>query len=75
MTVSLGMPAAPAKVLAPRRKSRKIKVGSTYVGGDAPISVQSMTNTKTTDINGTLQQIAELTGLWVRHRPGRGSQR
>jgi 4-hydroxy-3-methylbut-2-en-1-yl diphosphate synthase len=61
MTVSLGMPAAPAKVLTPRRKSRKIKVGSIYVGGDAPISVQSMTNTKTTDINGTLQQIAELT--------------
>ena len=61
MTVSLGMPAAPPMVLAPRRKSRKIKVGSTYVGGDAPISVQSMTNTKTTDINGTLQQIAELT--------------
>ena len=55
------MPAAPPMVLAPRRKSRKIKVGSTYVGGDAPISVQSMTNTKTTDINGTLQQIAELT--------------
>ena len=61
MTVSLGMPAAPAKVLAPRRKSRKIKVGPIHVGGDAPISVQSMTNTKTTDINGTLQQIAELT--------------
>ena len=61
MTVSLGMPAAPAKVLAPRRKSRKIKVGSIHVGGDAPISVQSMTNTKTTDNNGTLQQIAELT--------------
>ncbi len=61
MTVSLGMPAAPAKVLAPRRKTRKIKVGSIHVGGDAPISVQSMTNTKTTDINGTLQQIAELT--------------
>ncbi len=55
------MPAAPAKVLAPRRKSRKIKVGSIHVGGDAPISVQSMTNTKTTDVNGTLQQIAELT--------------
>ncbi len=55
------MPAAPAKVLAPRRKSRKIKVGSIHVGGDASISVQSMTNTKTTDINGTLQQIAELT--------------
>ena len=36
-------------------------MGSVYVGGDAPISVQSMTTTKTTDINGTLQQIAQLT--------------
>ncbi len=55
------MPAPPAPTLAPRRKTRKIKVGDVYVGGDAPISVQSMTTTKTTDINGTLQQIAELT--------------
>ena len=61
MSVNLGMPAAPAPVLAPRRKSRQIKVGTVMVGGDAPISVQSMTTTKTTDINGTLQQIAELT--------------
>ena len=61
MPVSLGMPAPPVPTLAPRRKTRKIKVGSTHVGGDAPISVQSMTTTKTTDINGTLQQIAELT--------------
>ncbi|MDO8144578.1 MULTISPECIES: flavodoxin-dependent (E)-4-hydroxy-3-methylbut-2-enyl-diphosphate synthase [Isoptericola] len=59
--VNLGMPAPPAPTLAPRRKTRKIKVGDVYVGGDAPISVQSMTTTKTTDINGTLQQIAELT--------------
>jgi (E)-4-hydroxy-3-methylbut-2-enyl-diphosphate synthase len=61
MSVSLGMPAAPAPVLAPRRPSRKIRVGSVDVGGDAPISVQSMTTTPTTDINATLQQIAELT--------------
>jgi len=54
------MPHAPV-TLAPRRKSRQIKVGKVLVGGDAPISVQSMTTTKTTDINGTLQQIAELT--------------
>ena len=59
--INLGMPAAPAQVLAPRRKTRKIKVGSVYVGGDAPVSVQSMTTTPTTDINATLQQIAELT--------------
>jgi len=55
------MPAAPPPVLAPRRKTRKIKVGKVEVGGDAPISVQSMTTTPTTDINATLQQIAELT--------------
>ena len=55
------MPALPAPVLAPRRLTRKIKVGSVYVGGDAPVSVQSMCTTKTEDINSTLQQIAELT--------------
>lgn len=61
MTVSLGMPALPDPVIAPRRKTRKIQVGSVAVGGDAPISVQSMCTTPTTDINATLQQIAELT--------------
>ncbi|QQB64524.1 flavodoxin-dependent (E)-4-hydroxy-3-methylbut-2-enyl-diphosphate synthase [Kytococcus sedentarius] len=61
MTVSLGMPAPVPQTVAPRRKSRKIKVGSTFVGGDAPVTVQTMTTTKTSDINGTLQQIAELT--------------
>ncbi|WP_084077506.1 flavodoxin-dependent (E)-4-hydroxy-3-methylbut-2-enyl-diphosphate synthase [Demequina sp. NBRC 110057] len=55
------MPAMPAPTIAPRRKTRKIKVGDLYVGGDAPVSVQSMTTTKTHDINATLQQIAELT--------------
>jgi len=58
--VNLGRPSGPV-TLAPRRKSRQIKVGKVLVGGDAPISVQSMTTTKTTDINATLQQIAELT--------------
>lgn len=59
--VDLGMPKGPARVLAPRRKTRQIQVGKVAVGGDAPISVQSMCTTKTTDIGGTLQQIAELT--------------
>ena len=44
-----------------RRKSRRIMVGPVPVGGGAPISVQSMTNTKTSDVGATLQQIAELT--------------
>jgi len=58
--VNLGMPKAP-EVLSPRRVSRQIKVGKVLVGGGAQVSVQSMTTTQTTDINGTLQQIAELT--------------
>lgn len=58
--VNLGMPKV-QEVLSPRRKSRQIKVGKVLVGGNAPVSVQSMTTTKTTDINATLQQIAELT--------------
>ncbi|MFJ9040066.1 flavodoxin-dependent (E)-4-hydroxy-3-methylbut-2-enyl-diphosphate synthase [Streptomyces sp. NPDC102406] len=58
--ISLGMPDVPIK-LAERRKSRQIQVGTVAVGGDAPISVQSMTTTRTSDIGATLQQIAELT--------------
>jgi (E)-4-hydroxy-3-methylbut-2-enyl-diphosphate synthase len=54
------MPSVPTK-LAERRKSRQIQVGSVAVGGDAPVSVQSMTTTRTSDIGATLQQIAELT--------------
>jgi (E)-4-hydroxy-3-methylbut-2-enyl-diphosphate synthase len=59
--VSLGVPSIPAKPLAPRRKSRQIMVGNVPVGGDAPVSVQSMTTTLTSDVNATLQQIAQLT--------------
>lgn len=44
----------------PRRPTRQIRVGSVAVGGDAPISVQSMTTTKTADVEGTLQQIYAL---------------
>ncbi len=43
-----------------RRKTKKIKVGKVEVGGDAPISVQSMTNTLTTDVKATINQINEL---------------
>lgn len=59
--VNLGLPKSPPPTLSPRRKTRQIMVGKVPVGGDAPISVQSMTTTPTTDINATLQQIAELT--------------
>ena len=46
--------------LAVRRPTRQIQVGAVAVGGDAPISVQSMTTTKTADVEGTLQQIYAL---------------
>ncbi|HWG94292.1 MAG TPA: flavodoxin-dependent (E)-4-hydroxy-3-methylbut-2-enyl-diphosphate synthase, partial [Mycobacteriales bacterium] len=55
------MPALPPARLAERRKTRQLDVGGVLVGGDAPVSVQSMTTTKTADVNATLQQIAELT--------------
>ena len=42
-----------------RRKSRQIRVGSVLVGGNSPISVQTMTNTLTTDINATMKQIED----------------
>ncbi len=60
MAVNIGLPRV-VETLAPRRKTRQIKVGKVMVGSDSQVSVQSMTTTKTTDINGTLQQIAELT--------------
>ncbi len=59
--IGLGMPAPPAPTLAPRRKTRQLMVGDVGVGSDYPVAVQSMTTTKTHDINATLQQIAELT--------------
>src|SRR5947199_9323503 len=60
-TVDLGIPAPPPSPLAPRRQTRQIDVGGVKVGGGAPVSVQSMTTTLTSDVNATLQQIAELT--------------
>ena len=65
MTVSLGMPEMPAPVISPRRPTRKLILKHhskpVEVGGDAPVSVQSMCTTLTADVNATLQQIAELT--------------
>src|SRR4051795_2550528 len=55
------MPALPPPVLSERRKTRQLQVGSVGVGSDHPVSVQSMTTTLTSDVNATLQQIAELT--------------
>lgn len=58
--ISLGMPHVKPTPF-PRSRTRRISVGSVPVGGGAPVSVQSMTTTKTHDIGATLQQIAELT--------------
>src|SRR5262245_54393201 len=60
-SVGLGMPVPPAPTLAPRRKTRQLMVGNVGIGSDHPVAVQSMTTTKTHDVNSTLQQIAELT--------------
>ncbi|MBQ4561108.1 MAG: flavodoxin-dependent (E)-4-hydroxy-3-methylbut-2-enyl-diphosphate synthase [Clostridia bacterium] len=45
-----------------KRNSRKIKIGNTYIGGDTPVSVQSMTNTDTCDYEATYQQVKALEG-------------
>lgn len=58
--VNLGMPEAPAPVLHPRRKTRQLMVGNVGVGSDFPVSVQSMTTTRTHDVTATLQQVSEL---------------
>jgi len=65
VSIDLGIPAPPPPVLSPRRKTRQLLLRHdthpVAVGGDAPVSVQSMTTTLTADVNATLQQIAELT--------------
>ena len=56
--VNLGMPTkslSAREPLAPRQHTRKIQVGSVAVGGDAPVSVQSMTTTLTSDVEATLR--------------------
>ena len=58
--VALGMPTI-VPTVATRRPSRQIHVGKVPVGGGAPVSVQSMTTTPTSDVDATLRQIAELT--------------
>ena len=69
--INLGMPSAPPPVLAPRRQTRKIKVGKVDVGGDAPVSVQSMTHDADHrhQRDPAADRRADRDGL--RHRPGR----
>ncbi len=52
--------ARPVLITAERRKTRQIRVGDVAIGGGAPVSVQSMTTTKTADVDGTLSQIYAL---------------
>ena len=52
-------------MVSTRRKTRQLHIGKVAIGGDAPISIQSMTTTKTSDINATLQQIASLVASGV----------
>jgi (E)-4-hydroxy-3-methylbut-2-enyl-diphosphate synthase len=59
--VDIGMPVPSAPTLPRRRSSRGLMVGDVPVGGDAQVSVQSMTTTLTSDVEATLRQIAELT--------------
>ncbi|MDR2930344.1 MAG: flavodoxin-dependent (E)-4-hydroxy-3-methylbut-2-enyl-diphosphate synthase [Propionibacteriaceae bacterium] len=60
MSVNLGMPQPPSPLLAPRRLTRKVALGPIAIGGDAPITVQTMTTTPTHDVDATLRQIAEV---------------
>ena len=59
--MSLGIPSVkqPPPVLAPRRKTRKVKLGKIHVGGDAPITVQSMTTTPTHDIRSEERRVGK----------------
>jgi (E)-4-hydroxy-3-methylbut-2-enyl-diphosphate synthase len=52
-------------MLTERRKSRQISIGAVTIGGDAPLRVQSMTTTKTAEVDATLQQIASLVAAGV----------
>ncbi len=55
-----GLTTGEPKPLNERRKSRPVHVGDVQVGGDAPVVVQTMTNTDTADARATIEQIARL---------------
>ena len=57
---SARMQATAPDLIAPRRQSRAVAVAGVMVGGEAPIVVQSMTNTDTADVAGTVKQVAAL---------------
>ncbi|MBI3189968.1 MAG: flavodoxin-dependent (E)-4-hydroxy-3-methylbut-2-enyl-diphosphate synthase [Ignavibacteriales bacterium] len=59
--IEFSVPSSPHQTykVGVRRKTRKVNVGGIIVGGDAPISVQTMTKTKTSDVDGTVKQILD----------------
>ena len=69
---SLGIPGLSGQSagLAPRRKTRQLKLGKVGVGSDHPMSVQSMTTTRTHDVNATLQHAARALARVVRRADG-----
>ena len=60
MNLSLPLPEPPGFGPSPRHATRAVAIGKVIVGGDAPVVVQSMTNTDTADIASTVKQVAEL---------------
>ncbi|MFQ5947992.1 MAG: flavodoxin-dependent (E)-4-hydroxy-3-methylbut-2-enyl-diphosphate synthase, partial [Acidimicrobiia bacterium] len=58
----VGLSTTMNRFMSSRRKTRQVSIGRVEVGGDAPISVQSMTITKTADVGGTLAQVYALRG-------------
>ena len=56
-----------------REHTKVIKIGDRVIGGGNPILIQSMTNTKTEDVEATVAQIQALDGGGLRHHPLRGA--
>jgi (E)-4-hydroxy-3-methylbut-2-enyl-diphosphate synthase len=54
---------APDEIMAPRRRTRQVRIGSVAVGGGAPVSVQTMTKTDTRDVEATVEQIQDVAAL------------
>lgn len=69
--IGLGLPEAPLPTLAPRRKTRQIMVGNVGIGSDYPVSVQSMTTTKTLRCQRNPAANRTADRIWLRHYPRR----
>ena len=58
-----------------RKQTKSVMVKNVQIGGGAPVAVQSMTKTDTTDVDGTIRQIEEMAASRLRNRPHRRSRR